>query len=300
MRFGFHIPITGGLGKVPSRAVERGCDTIQIFSRSPRLWRSRELKEDEVALFRAGIAQAGIQPLVIHSQYLVNLASSDASLWERSWRSLAEDFRRAEALGAQFVVSHPGSRGEGSLTEAIRRAAEGIRCALNVGARHGSASLTTGAAPMLLENTAGGGSLLGGNFEELAAIAEACGSPESVGLCLDTAHAYEAGHDIASKEGLEAVLSELDRLFGLDRVRVVHANDSATALGSRRDRHWDVGEGRIGEAGFRLILSHPRLRQLPFIMETPTFELERDLRNMARIRRLASEVSPPASSPRLR
>jgi deoxyribonuclease-4 len=251
------------------------------------------------------MAQAGIQPLVIHSQYLVNLASADASLWERSWRSLAEDFRRAEALGAQFVVSHPGSRGEGSLGEGIRRAAEAVSRALNVGARHSAfvaeaTSAKQAAAPMLLENTAGGGSLLGGNFEELAAIAEACGSPESVGLCLDTAHAYEAGHDIASKEGLEAVLSELDRLFGLDRVRVVHANDSATALGSRRDRHWDVGEGRIGEAGFRLILSHPRLRQLPFIMETPTFELERDLRNMARIRRLASEVSPPASSPRLR
>ena len=280
MKFGFHIPISGGLGKVPARAVERHCETIQIFARSPRIWRSRPFEEDDIAAFRTGIEEADIRPVVVHTQYLVNLASADPVLWERSWRSLAEDLRRADALGAQFVVTHPGSRGKTSLNEGIRRAAEGIRRAFNVRAQH--------AVPLLLENTAGGGGHLGARFGELAAIAEAAGAAERLGVCLDTAHAFEAGYDVASEEGLESALDELERSGGMERLQVVHANDSKSPFDSHFDRHWDIGEGHIGEAGFRLILGHPGLQHLPFIMETPTFELERDLRNMAVIRRLAS------------
>lgn len=283
MRFGFHIPISGGLDKVPERAIQRQCDTIQIFTRSPRLWRSRALVEEEVNVFKGGIAEAGIRPVVVHTQYLVNLGAADSSLWRRSWQSLGEELGRAALLGAQFVVTHPGSRGKSLPTVAVKRAGRAIQRALeeSMGAQY---------IVPLLENTAGGGGLLGARFEELAAIAEATGMWERLGFCLDTAHAYEAGYDIASEEGLEAALTELDRVWGLEKLKVVHANESATPLGSHRDRHWDIGQGGIGEEGFRLILSHPKLQDLPFIMETPTFELKRDLRNMAAIRRLAGAV----------
>jgi deoxyribonuclease-4 len=282
MRFGFHIPISGGLDKVVQRAVQRHCDTLQIFTRSPRIWLSRPLKEDEVSAFRTGIREANIQPVVVHTQYLVNLASADPILWQSSWQSLAEDLRRAETLGAQFVVTHPGSRGVSPLEEGINRAGEAIRRAFTFGAQNDAPLL-------LLENTAGGGRLLGARFEELAAIAEAAGSPDKVGVCLDIAHAYQAGYDLASKEGLEAALEELGQTFGLARLKIIHANESATPLGSHRDRHWDIAEGFIGAGGFHLILTHPKLRHLPFIMETPTFELKRDLRNMRTIRRLARQ-----------
>jgi len=297
MKFGFHIPTSGGLDKVPPRAVERGCETIQIFARSPRFWRLDPLSEPEVTAFKSGIAAASIAPVVIHTQYLVNLASGDPALWDRSWRSLAEDLRRADLLGAQFVVTHPGSRGETPPAQAIERAGKAIRRAFEE---------ADSPALLLLENTAGAGRLLGSTFAGLAAISAASRRPERIGLALDTAHAFEAGYDVASHEGLEATLAEVEQAFGFDRLKLIHANDSATPLGSHHDRHWDIGEGFIGESGlppvalakggFRLILSHPALRDLPFIMETPQFQLERDLRNMATIRRLAEDSKSVAGS----
>jgi len=277
MRFGFHISIAGGLSRVSPRAVAKGCQTIQIFSRNPRGWNYSPLAQREVESFRSGISQEGIEPVVVHLPYLPNLANPRPEFYRRSLGSLCEDLRRANLLGAKYLVMHVGSSLGGSQSEAIKRIVKGINTAFQL--------VETGVI-LLLENTAGAGTEIGYRFESFKLIFEGVSQRERIGICLDTAHLFEAGYDLSSAWGLEETLNEFDHLIGLGKLCLLHLNDSKTPLGSKSDRHWHIGEGHIGRGGFRRIVNHSKLKDLPGIMETPRKSEQDDLRNMEVIRGL--------------
>ncbi|OYD17501.1 hypothetical protein CH333_00755 [candidate division WOR-3 bacterium JGI_Cruoil_03_44_89] len=277
MKFGFHISISGGFGKVVQRAEARGCETIQLFSRNPRGWRYSPLKEPQVNKFVKDRETSGIDPLFIHLPYLPNLASPKPDLLRISTFALEEELRRAKILGAGFVVAHMGARLNSSIEEAVSRIADSINTAFNGVGNN---------VILLLENTAGEGTEVGDSFSVMRSVLEAIDDKDRVGVCLDTAHAFEAGYNLSTKEGLNDILEEFDDTIGLNRLYLLHLNDSKTPLGSHRDRHWHIGEGYIGLEGFRNIVNHPLLMHLPGIMETPRRGDEDDVRNMTTVREL--------------
>jgi deoxyribonuclease-4 len=277
MRFGFHISIAGGFSKVVKRATARGCQTIQVFSRNPRGWKYTPLNLGEVAKFKVDIVASGVGPVFVHMPYLPNLAAPEPELYQRSIDSLCEDLKRAETLGAPFLVTHVGNRGEMGEEEALNRVSQAINLALRQ---------VKNAVILLLENTAGQGTEIGYQFDQIGRIISEVEDKGRVGVCLDTAHAFEAGYQLSTPEGLVATLEEFDQTIGLNRLHLLHLNDSKTPLGSRSDRHWHIGEGHIGLRGFELIVNHPHLHHLPGIMETPRREDADDLKNMEAIRRL--------------
>ncbi|MGD8241123.1 MAG: deoxyribonuclease IV, partial [Armatimonadota bacterium] len=274
----FHIPISDGLGKVPDLARQRACTTVQIFSRPPRNWRINRLADDEVQAFRDAIATAGISPVCIHTQYLLNLASADTALRRRSVRALAREMDRAPLLGADYVITHLGSARGRRRCAAVRRVSRSIIQALS----------DAPAGPiLLLENSAGSGDLIGAEFSEIGSIVRDCADAGvEVGVCLDIAHAFAAGYELTTARGLREALVELDGEVGLERLRVIHFNDSKTPLGSGVDRHWHIGKGKMGREGLRRIVRHPALQRLPFIMETPELDLKHDRMNMRAFKRL--------------
>jgi deoxyribonuclease-4 len=237
------------------------------------------LDEEDVQAFRREIALSGIFPVSIHMPYLPNLATSEPSLRWRSRRSLREEMTRADILGAQFVIAHIGSAKTLSRKRALKNVASSVNTVL---------ADVQNEVKLLLENTAGMGSEVGARFEEIAEIVDLIEQEERVGVCFDTAHAYQAGYDLSSSRGLESALSEFDQLVGLDRILVVHLNDSKASVGSKMDRHWHLGKGLIGRSGFRRIVRHQALCSLPAIMETPRTGIEDDLNNMKLARRLAT------------
>ncbi len=278
MRFGFHISINGGFSQVVKRAKKNKCETIQIFSRNPRGWKYSPFNPREVEIFKKEIARSSIFPVFVHLPYLPNLASPKADLYGKSVASLVEDLRRGEILEAPFLIIHVGSRVGTNEENAVNAVARGINEAfLEVNNR----------IVLLLENTAGQGSEIGHTFAQIKAIIDKVDQSERVGVCLDTAHAFEAGYNISNKEGLDATLEEFDKLIGLKKLRLIHLNDSKTPLGSRVDRHWHIGKGEIGIKGFENIVNHPSLIHLPGIMETPRKNEEEDQGNMAAILNLA-------------
>jgi deoxyribonuclease-4 len=280
MRLGFHISIAGDFSKVVDRAKVSGCQTIQIFSRSPRAWASTSLDEGAVAAFRTSVERAEIFPVFVHLPYLVNLATRRSKAYGKSLRVLAEDLHRAEALSASFLVMHMGSRLDSSEQEAIDTLTESINRVLG----H-----VENRVVLLLENTAGQGSQIGWRFSEIGLVIRRIKDQSRIGLCLDTAHAFGAGYDLSSRTGLDATLKELHRFIGLERLFLIHLNDTKVVLGSRKDRHWHIGRGRIGLEGFRTIVNNPHLSHLPGIMETPRKNDHEDLENMSVIRSLVEQ-----------
>lgn len=232
---------------------------------------------ERLRLMREGLAELGIEPVVLHTIYLVNLAAADPQLRRKSIAALAEELRRAEAFGAHYVVTHLGSAGESRLSAALARAAAAVRAALR---QDGGSQ-----AMLLLENSAGSRNIIGAKFAQLADVMGRVDS-RRLGLCFDTAHAFASGYDVASPRGLRETLVEIDHCIGLDKLRIVHLNDSRAALGSQVDRHEHIGLGAIGRQGIRRIIRHPKLRELPFIMETPIERPGDDARNMRRLRQL--------------
>ncbi len=280
MRFGFHISIAGGFGRVTDRAEKKGCETLQLFSRNPRGWHCPPLNDIDVAKFREDIKQAGISPVFVHLPYLPNLASPKDDLLSTSISSLEEELHRAEILGADFVIAHMGKRIDSPLQDAIERMAFSINTAL------GNVKNDT---ILLLENTAGQGSEIGDKFSVIGYVIDRIVEKSRLGVCLDTAHAFEAGYDISKKDGIDHILKEIQNIIGLERLYLLHLNDSKTPLGSHIDRHWHIGEGYIGLSGFETIINHPLLCHLPSIMETPRKADEDDTGNMEVIRRLVKK-----------
>ena len=277
MRFGFHISIAGGFSKVVERARKRGCETIQFFSRNPRGWKYKSLDKEDVEEFRSTLKSSDLFPVFLHMPYLPNIASPEPRYHALSIDSMATELERAEQLKAQYVIVHIGHRMDSPEANAIEAVSQGINEALE---------RATNSVVVLLENTAGQGSEIGSTFEQIAAIMDRVEDQRRIGVCLDTAHSFEAGYDLSSEDGIERTLESFDRLIGLKRLYVLHLNDSKTILGSRRDRHWHIGKGRIGLEGFRSLINHPSLRHLPGIMETPRKDTVEDLRNMKVIRSL--------------
>jgi deoxyribonuclease-4 len=277
MRFGFHISIAGGFSRVAERAELRGCETIQLFSRNPRGWKYSPLGEKDIEEFRSSIKSSGLFPIFLHLPYLPNIASPKSKFYSRSIDSITMDLERAQQLGAQYLIIHIGHRMESSEGQAIEAVFQGINQAFEK---------VKNPVILLMENTAGQGTEIGYNFDQIKRIIENVHDHQRMGVCLDTAHSFEAGYDLSNKDGLERTLETFDQTIGLKRLRLLHLNDSKTPLGSRKDRHWHIGEGYIGLEGFRNLINHPLLRHLPGIMETPRKDTVEDLKNMEVIRSL--------------
>ena len=279
-RIGIHTSIAGDIAGALDSAAKLGANALQIFSSSPRMWPrgGTRIADADAARFRARRAELGLGPLVIHDNYLINLASPDRVMRTRSIQAFHDELVRAVALGADFLVAHPGSGLGNHKDQAIADIAEGMR--------HAAKGMKLGSLRILVENTSGMGSAVGARFEEIKGILDQTGDLP-MGVCLDTAHTLEAGYDITTEEGLEATIAVVDRTVGLDRVYVLHVNDSKTPLGSRVDRHEHIGRGKIGLAAFGRILNHarlgPGLQGLPgraFILETPIDRPGDDRRNV--------------------
>jgi deoxyribonuclease IV len=277
MRIGAHVSISGSLDQAIDRAVAIGCECLQIFYGSPRQWRVITYSEEAISRFIAKRRAAMLDPLVAHAAYLVNLAAPFREYRKKSITSLLATMRGAERLDGLGAVTHLGSRMATPRSAALRRAALSIRSVLD----------RTERAMLLLENSVGAGGNLGADFDDLGAILDLLGGHPRIGFCIDTAHVFATGWDLRTIDGIDAMIEALDRAVGWQRVRLVHLNDSKGALGSRIDRHENIGEGWIGPDGFRALLSHPRLRGLPGIIETPGFDRTGpDRKNIARLKRL--------------
>jgi deoxyribonuclease IV len=259
MLIGAHVSPAGGPAKAVDRGVERGCRAIQIFNQSPRQWKPGSYSDEQVAAFREALADSDVDALLIHAVYLLNCATEDPEMRAKSLASLTASLRAGAALGARAVVLHPGSALQAEADAAVERAAATIAEALE----------ESEGCPLHLENTAGAGGTLGRTFEELAALIEGAGGGERLGACLDSCHLLASGFDIRTAEGLGSVLDDFDRIVGLDRLGSLHVNDSATPLGSNRDRHAPLGEGELGAEGCVAFLSAPRFDGLPCIFEGP-------------------------------
>ncbi len=260
MLIGAHISQSGGLAKAVGRGAERGCEAIQIFNQSPRMWRPTAYTEDDFSEFRDAIAASGIEAVLIHAVYLLNCASEDREIRTKSRASLIQSLTVGAGIGACGVVLHPGSAKAGDVGKAIKRAGKLI----------GEALSASDHCPLHLEDTAGAGGTLGRSFEELADLIEAAGGGPRLGICLDSCHLLASGYDVSTAAGVSDTLDEFDRAVGLGRLQSLHCNDSQTPLGSNRDRHAVLGKGELAERGIAAFLSEPRFDSLPCVLETGT------------------------------
>jgi deoxyribonuclease IV len=277
---GAHVDSSGGLHLAFERAKAMGADAIQVHPTPPGFWGSPKLDETRIATFKEAAAKHGHPPFYFHAVYLINLAGDDPTLRQRSESTLAGYLKAADELGINGVIFHTGShKGAGfearlpSITEHLRHVLE-------------RADPKT--ALLLIENNAGLGGCVGAKFEEIRQMLDALGNDPRVAVCFDTCHAFASGYDERSAPEVKKTIDELDRIIGLERVPVIHANDSVTGLGSNRDRHANIGEGAIGETGFRALLHEPRLAKLPFILEVPGAGGGPDAEQVKVLRRLAA------------
>lgn len=286
-RIGMHAPIAGGLQHALLKSHALGCDTVQIFSRNPRGWSARPLCEEEVENFKRVRVETNISPVVVHANYLINLAAADTLIREKSVRAFREEIERGLLLGADYLVVHPGSAKGACEEDGIRTCAESLKEAC--------AGLDLGAFRVLLENTAGQGACIGHRFEHLGEIMRAC--PDlNLGVCFDTAHAFTAGYDLRDPDGLAATFEALEREVGCGNVRAVHFNDSRADYNSRVDRHWHIGLGHIGREALSRVARAPQLAHAAFLLETPQDEAGDDVRNLAALRSFVTETEAVAAA----
>ncbi|MFQ5743225.1 MAG: deoxyribonuclease IV [Acidobacteriota bacterium] len=292
LRFGAHMSIAGGIDRSVGRAEAAGCEALQIFTKSARQWAAKPLTEDQVHAFRRQRAEAGIAPVVAHASYLINLASGDDRLWERSTDSCAMELGRCRELGLDGLVLHPGAHGGDGEKAGLGRVARALERIF----RHAPEG-----PKLLLETTAGQGTALGGRLQHLRWLLDRF-EDNRAGVCLDTCHLHAAGYALGTPEACAATLSRIDGIVGFNRVEAIHCNDSLGEAGSHLDRHAHIGTGTIGERGFAALLADPRLDGLPALLETPKDEKgEWDRANLARLRALhRGETKLPAPPPAAR
>jgi deoxyribonuclease IV len=259
MLIGGHVSTAGGLVRALERAEERGCETMQIFNQSPRMWRPTRYSEDDFAAFRERLAASPVQSVYIHAVYLINVASDDAEVRRKSLVSLTHALSVGDAIGAEGVVVHPGSGKGQAPRPTFKKLGKAMKAAL----------AQTGPTPLLFEDTAGAGFTIGRTFEELARVIEVSGGEERIGVCLDSCHLLASGYEVRDPAAFKGVVDEYDRIVGLDRLQALHLNDSKMPLGSNVDRHANLGEGELGEEGIRVFLSEPRFSGLPVLIEVP-------------------------------
>ncbi len=279
MRLGAHMSIVGGVDKAVQRGASIGCETVQIFVKSPNRWAPRPLPAEEIERFHQVEQETGVRPVFAHDSYLVNVGSPDEQLWHKSLASLQEEVEHCEALGLPFLVVHPGAHMDSGVEAGLRQIARAID------AIH---ERTPGyKVRILLETTAGQGTVLGMRFEELHELLRLVRQPKRVGVCVDTCHIFAAGYELRTRQGYEATMRELDRVVGLKRVEAFHLNDSVGGLGSHLDRHENIGEGQLGLEAFRHLLNDPRWKDRPMVIETEkSADLHEDVENLRRLRSL--------------
>ena len=276
LRLGVHVSIAGGIEKAVRRAQELGCSAMQIFSRNPRGWKTSPLTPRSIEAFREGVRRSAIDPIVVHTPYLLNLASANEDLYGKSISALAQDLKRAEQLGARFVVTHLGSRREKGRAWGQKRVTEALQRVLE---QNGSVSL-------LVENSAGAGGAVGTFWDEIGEIIAGVSPNGRLGFCFDSCHGFAAGYDFRSEDQAEGLVKEIDRNIGCRRLQLLHLNDCRGFLGRHLDRHQHIGKGRIGIRGFRNLLHQPSLRRIPMILETPKKSPKDDPKNLSRIREI--------------
>ena len=280
MYIGAHVKSSGGVWNAVDAGAALGCEAIQFFAGSPRTWRPMQYKPADAERFIVARAASPIRFAVIHTIYLINLASSRDDFYEKSVVSLLGAVAAAEQLGIEAIVTHVGSHQGSGFAAGLER----VQAALTTALEESEGS----SVRILLENTAGAGGTMGVHFEELGAMIRATGSHPRVGLCLDTAHIFAAGFDLRTAAGLDETLTRLDAACGLERLVMLHLNDSKAPLGSNRDRHENIGEGELGLPAFRAIMQHPALVEVPGILEVPGYDGEGpDTQNVETLRRLA-------------
>ena len=277
MRLGFHVSISGGFSLSVQRAFELGCTCMQIFSRNPRGWTVKPLNQDDIAEFKKLREKWDIGPVFVHTNYLINLASPRPDLYERSIEQFVIDLERTETLGAEYMVTHLGSASGRDAGWMIDRVSD----ALNMARK-----LHPPRATILLENTAGEAGDVGYTFEQIREIISRLRNSSAIGICYDTCHGFAAGYDIRTKKDVDALAQKIDATVGLNRLKGMHLNDSLRDFGSHVDRHWHIGEGKIGLDGFNALLHHPVFKDIPKIMETPKETEEDDPRNMKAVKSL--------------
>jgi deoxyribonuclease IV len=290
MLIGAHVSSGGGLDRAVERGEALGAESIQIFNQSPRMWRPTKYTEEDFAAFRERLAASPVESVFIHAVYLINVASDDKDVGRKSLESLSHALTVGDAIGAGGVIVHPGS-GKGQKPEpTFKRLGRAVKEAL----------ARTVRCPLLFEDTAGAGFTIGRTFEELAKVIEISGAGERLGVCLDSCHLLASGYEVREPGALSAVVDEFDREVGLERLRALHLNDSATALGSNRDRHAVIGEGEIGEDGLRVFLGESRFAKLPVLLETGPDGHAPDKRQVDIAKRLRDEATAAPKKTRSR
>lgn len=280
MRLGIHTSISGGFEKAVKHLVQLGCNACQVFSRSPRGGKARVLGEDELKTFRELCLKHDINPVAVHIPYVLNPATSDSEMHKYAISMIKEDMSRANALGASYLVLHMGShRGEGP-DKGLAQVAKAL---------NGALTDYYGDTMLLLENTSGAGMEVGYSFEHLKAVLNEL-KTDKAGICFDTCHGFAAGYDLTDEEKVMTTFAEMDKTIGLERLRLIHANDSMFPFRSTKDRHAHIGEGYIGETGFRAIVNHPALKEIPFILESPVENDSDWEKNLQAMRRLAGQL----------
>jgi len=283
MRFGAHVSVAGGLAAAVDYAVSVGCECMQVFAKSPRQWNARALDAEAVAAFRDRCSASAMGPVFTHTAYLINLGSDDDGLWERSWRALADELSRGEALGAAGVVTHVGTRYKSAPERTAGRIARGVDLAWTA-----SGAVET---RLLLENTAAAGTTFGDGPDELGAVLERLDAAHGhTGVCLDTCHAHAAGWDLAQPHTWDELLGAFEVCCGMP-IELIHANDCAFGPGEHKDRHAWIGDGTIGVDGFRRMVSEARLSGVPVITEMPGEAPVKDAENINRLKRLRDGVA---------
>ncbi|MDP2924200.1 MAG: deoxyribonuclease IV [Candidatus Omnitrophota bacterium] len=278
LKLGCHVSAAGKIYDAVDRATALGCNTMQIFARNPRQWRKASLSDEDIKIFKAKIKEAKISPVAIHIPYTLNLAAVKQSFYKITIREFAQDFLEADKLGAEYLVTHMGSYKGSTEIRGLLKIAQALKSILQK---------TEGVkTKILLENTSGSGNWLGATFLHQKFVLGEIGKTEQIGICLDTAHAWAAGYKIDETDELNRLLDEIDKAAGLECLKVIHLNDTREKLGSLHDRHCDIGAGLIGKRGMQLILNHPRLKNIPFILETPKESEEDDIRNLKIVREL--------------
>ena len=291
-RLGAHLSIAGGLPRAVERARASRCQSLQIFTKSAGQWRARPLPAAEIDAFRAGVARTGLWPVIAHNSYLINVAAAQRDLRLQSIASLLEEFDRAESLGLDGLVMHPGSYTTGTEGEGLRLITEALSRILDARPEAGTR--------ILLEHTAGQGTNLGHRFEHLAEIIDRMGGTDRVGVCIDTCHLLAAGYDICTAQGYRETFAAFDRIVGISRIHAFHLNDSKKPCGSRVDRHEHIGKGCLGLEPFRLLLNDPRFANHGMMLETPKLDTPEsrrrsdldpwDAKNLRTLRRLLPRV----------
>jgi deoxyribonuclease-4 len=275
MFLGAHFSIAGGPWRACEEAAELGCNTLQMFTKNQMQWAAKPIPDEDAARFRQAREKLGIRFAFAHDSYLINLASTADALFARSVKAFIEEIERAEGLGLDFLVTHPGSAGEAGIDAGIARMRCGLRDALRAcrGVR----------VQVLVETMAGQGNVVGRTFEEMARLVD---ESDRLGVCFDTCHVFAAGYDLRTEDGYGHTMDEFDRLVGVDRIRAFHLNDSKKGLGSRVDRHEHIGRGRLGRTAFRCVMTDPRFQDAPKVIETPKVD-DMDRKNLAVLRKLA-------------